>query len=131
MEGNDAISLFLKAACLDESQEDLQAEASKIVNVLFCIPLAIDQAGTFIAFGNKDPRDYLDEYSKYREILLSYPLFKGAFKYNKPVYETWELSYKEIQQRAESDDAQMAEAAKSAMSLLAMFSFFHFEGITD
>ena len=131
MEGNDAISLFLKAAHLDESQEDLQAEGSKIVNVLFCIPLAIDQAGAFIAFGNKDPRDYLDEYSKYREILLSYPLFKGAFKYNKSEYKTWELSYKEIQQRAESDDAQIAEAAKSAMYLLAMIAFFHFESITD
>ena len=47
------------------------------------------------------------------------------------MYETWELSYKEIQQRAESDDAQIAEAAKSAMSLLAMIAFFHFESITD
>ena len=47
------------------------------------------------------------------------------------MYETWELSYKEIQRRAESDDAQIAEAAKSAMSLLAMFAFFHFESITD
>jgi hypothetical protein len=42
MERNDAIFLLLKAACLDESQEGLQAEASKIVNELFCIPLAID-----------------------------------------------------------------------------------------
>ena len=37
MEKDDAISSLLKAACLDESQEDLQAEASKIVNELFCI----------------------------------------------------------------------------------------------
>ena len=42
MEENDAISLLSKAACLDESQKDLQAEASKIVKELFCIPLAID-----------------------------------------------------------------------------------------
>ena len=63
MEENDAIFLLLKAACLDESQEDLQAEASRIVNELFCIPLAIDQAGAFIAFGDTEIRDYLDEYS--------------------------------------------------------------------
>ena len=63
MEKNDAISLLLKAACLDKSKEDLQAEASKIVNELFCIPLAIDQAGAFIAYGDIDIRDYLDDYS--------------------------------------------------------------------
>jgi tetratricopeptide (TPR) repeat protein len=131
MEENDAISLLLKAACLDESQEDLQVEASKIVNELFCIPLAIDQAGAFIAFGGTDIRDYLDEYSQYRERLLSYPAFKGASKYNRTVYGTWELSFKEIQHRAESDDSQRAVAAKSAMFLLAVFAFFHFDGITE
>ena len=131
MEENDAISLLLKAACLDECQEDLQVEASKIVNELFCIPLAIDQAGAFIAFGDTDIRDYLDEYSQYRERLLSYPAFKGASKYNRSVYGTWELSFKEIQQRAHSDDSQKAEAANGAMFLLALFSFFHFDGIIE
>jgi hypothetical protein len=131
MEENDAISLLFKAACLEESLEDLHAEASKIVNELFCIPLAIDQAGAFIAFGDIDIRDYLDEYSQYREILLSYPAFKGASKYNRTVYGTWELSFKEIQQRAKSNDSQRAEAANSAMFLLAMFAFFHFESITE
>ena len=131
MEENDAISLLLKAACLDESQEDLQTEASKIVNELFCIPLAIDQAGAFIAFGDTDIRDYLDEYSQYRERLLSYPAFKGTSKYNRSVYGTWELAFKQIQERAKSGDAQRAEAAKSAMFLLATFSFFHFDGITE
>jgi hypothetical protein len=131
MEENDAISLLLKATCLDKSQEDLQAEASKIVKELFCIPLAVDQAGAFIAYGDIDIRDYLDEYSQYRERLLSYPAFKGASKYNRSVYGTWELSFKEIQQRAESDDSQRAGAAKSAMFLLAIFAFFHFDGITE
>jgi len=131
MEENDAISLLLKAACLDESQYDLQTEASKIVNELFCIPLAIDQAGAFIAFGDTDIRDYLGEYSRYREKLLSNPAFKGASKYNRTMYGTWELSYKEIQQRAKSHDSQRAEAASSAMLLLAMFCFFHFDGISE
>ena len=131
MEENDAISLLLKAACLDGSQEDLQAEASRIVNELFCIPLAIDQAGAFIAFGDTDISAYLDEYSQYREKLLSYPAFKGASKYNRSVYGTWELSFKEIQQRATSDDSQRAEVAKSAMFLLAIFAFLHFDSITE
>jgi hypothetical protein len=131
MEENEAISLLLKAACLDKSQEDLQADASKIVNELFCIPLAIDQAGAFIAYGDTDIRQYLGEYSQYREKLLSYPAFKGASKYNRSVYGTWELSIKEIQQRAKSDNSQIAEAAKSAIYLLSIFAFFHFDGITQ
>ena len=131
MEESDAISLLMKAGCLNESQEDLQAQASNIVNELFCIPLAIDQAGAFIDFGDTDIRDYLKEYSRYREKLLSYPAFKGASTYNRTVYQTLELSYKEIQHRAKSDDFQRAEAASSAMLLLAMFSFFHFDGISE
>ena len=131
MEESDAISLFLKAACLDESQKDLQAEASKFVKDLFCIPVAIDQAGASIAFGDTDIRDYLNEYSRYRERLLCYPAFRGASTYNRTVYGTWELSYKEIQQRAESHDPQRAKAANSAMLLLALFAFIHFDGITE
>ena len=131
MEEKDVISLLLKAACLDESQEDSQAEASKIVNEVFCIPLAIDQAGAFIAFGDTDITDYLEEYSQHREKLLNYPAFKGASTYNRTVYQTWELSHKEIQQRAEGDNSQRAEAASSAMLLMAMFSFFHFDGISE
>jgi len=69
MEENDAISLLLKAAGLDESEVDLQAEASKIVNELFCIPLAIDQAGAFIAFGDIDIKDYEPKTCAYGTVL--------------------------------------------------------------
>ena len=85
----------------------------------------------FIAFGDTDIRDYLEEYSRYREKLLYHPAFKGASRYNRTVYQTWKLSCKEIQQRAKSDDSQRAEAASSAMLLLAIFSFFHFDGIIE
>ena len=101
MEENDAIELLLKASCLDSSSMKFQAEASKIVRELFCFPLAIDQAGAYIASGASTIEDYLGEYSKHRKTLLSYSEFKGASKYNRTVYETWELSYREIQQRAE------------------------------
>ena len=36
----------------------------------------------------------------------------------------------EIQQRAKSDDSQTTKAAESAMLTLALFAFFHFDGIT-
>jgi len=51
MEENDAIELVLKASYLDLSSLEFQAEASRIVKELFYLPLAIDQAGAYIASG--------------------------------------------------------------------------------
>ena len=58
---NDAIELLLKTSCLDSSSMKFQAEASKIVRELFCFPLAIDQAGAYIASGAITIEDYIAE----------------------------------------------------------------------
>ena len=118
MEERDAIGLLLKASCLEAATPDVQIQASKIVTELFCFPLAIDQAGAYIASGATTIGEYLAKYSEHRKTLLSHSEFTGASKYNRTVYETWELSYKEIQQRAKSDDSFKANAANSAMLLL-------------
>ena len=131
MEENDAITLLLKASYLDLCSVDFRAEASKIVKEFSCLPLAIDQAGAYIASGATTIGDYLEKYSEHRKTLLSHSEFTGASKYNRNVYGTWELSYKEIQKRAESDDPHRASAANSAMLLLNLFPFFHHEGITE
>ena len=131
MEENDAIELLLKASCLDPSSVEFQAEASKIVKELFCFPLAIDQAGAYIGSEVTAIGDYLAKYSEHQKTLLSHSDFTGASKYNRTVYETWELSYKEIQKRAESDNSHNANAANSAMLLLKLFPFFHHEEITE
>ena len=131
MEENDAVELLLKASCLDPRSMELQAEAAKIVKKLSYLPLAIDQAGAYIASGATTIGDYLGKYFEHRKTLLSHSEFTGASKYNRTVYETWELSYKEIQQRAESDDCHKANAANVAILLLELFPFFHHEGITE
>ena len=131
MKENDAIELLLKSSCLDPSRVDFHADALKIVKELFCVPLAIDQAGAYIASGATTIGNYLAKYFEHRKILLSHSEFTGASMYNKTVYETWELSYKEIQQRAESNDSHKANAANSAMLLLELFPFFHHEEITE
>ena len=131
MEENDAIELLLKASHLDPSSMEFQAEASKIVKELSYLPLAIDQAGAYIASGVITIGDYLPKYSDHRKTLLSHSEFTGASKYNRSVYGTWELSYEEIQNRAESGDPHKANAANSAMLILKIFPFFHHEGITE
>jgi hypothetical protein len=131
MEENDAIELLLKASWLNPPRVDLQAEAPKIVKELFCLPLAIDQAGAYIASGATSIKDYLEKYSKHKKTLLSHAEFTGASRYGRTVYQTWELSYKEIQERAQSDDSQRVDAAKTALLLLGLFPFFHHQGITE
>ena len=131
MEENDAIELLLKASCLDPSSMEFQAEASKIVKELFFHPLAIDQAGAYITSGATTIGNYLAKYIEHQKTLLSHSEFTGASKYNRTVYETWELSYQEIQKRAKSEDSHKASAANSAMLLLDLFPFFHHEGITE
>jgi len=129
MEEDDAILLLLKAACLDTSRSELKAEASEIVKELVYMPLAIDQAGAYIVAGAINIRDYLSKYHQHRESLLNHSEFKGASKYNRTVYGTWEMSYQEIQRRAESDDLDKVKAAQSAMLILGLFAFFHYDGI--
>ena len=131
MEESDAAELLLRASFLDTSRMDLQQEALKIVKELFCLPLAVDQAGAFIASGATNIEDYIAKYSQHRERLLSHTQCAGSSKYNRTVYGTWELSYKEIQFRAECDDLCKAQAAQSALLLLALFPFFHHEGISE
>ena len=131
MKENDAIELLLKSSCLDPSWIDFQVDASEIVRELFFVPLAIDQAGAYIASGATSIGDYLAKYFEHRKTLLSHSQFTGASKYNRTVYETWELSYKEIKQQADSDDSHKANAANTAMIILELFPFFHHQEITE
>ena len=132
MAESDAILLLLKASCLDIAQtDDLYQKAIEIVKELFCVPLAIDQAGAIICSGAINIKDYLEIYSQQQKTLLSHPEFEGASKYNQSVYGTWELLYKEIQQRTQSADFAKARAAKNAILILAIFSFFHHDGISE
>jgi len=62
MAENEATLLLLKASCLSSFSIDLKAEASNIVKELCCLPLAVDQAGAFIASGASNIGDYLDKY---------------------------------------------------------------------
>ena len=131
MKENDAIELLLKSGCLDPSRMDFQADALEIVKELFCVPLAIDQAGAYIASGATSIGDYLAKYLDHQKTLLFHSEFTGASKYNRTIYETWELSYKEIKQKAESDISHKANAAKSALLLLELYPFFHHQEITE
>jgi hypothetical protein len=99
MEEPDAIILLLKASCLNPLDEHVEA-ARKIVIELGCISLAVDHAGADIAAGKCNINTYLRQFSLHHQTLMTDVTSKGASNYNQTLYGTWDLSFKQIEQRA-------------------------------
>ena len=96
----DAIMLLLKASFLDPSAQYLEA-GKRIVRELGCIPLAVDHAGAYIQAGRCDINEYLAQFFLHCQTLMLDRIFTGASNYNQTVYGTWDLSFKEIEKRAD------------------------------
>ena len=81
MEEADAITLLLKASCLDASAEHIEV-AKNIVTELGCMPLAVDHAGAYIEAGRCSIDKYLQHLSLHRQNLMSDATFRGASNYD-------------------------------------------------
>ena len=130
MEEADAITLLLKASCLDASAEHTEV-AKNIVTELGCMPLAIDQAGAYIEAERCSIDKYLQKFSLHRQTLMSDATFTGASNYNRTVYGTWDLSFKEIKRRASGQSsAGDTQAAQAAILILQICAFYHHSNIS-
>jgi tetratricopeptide (TPR) repeat protein len=128
MEESDAITLLLRASCLNSLDEHIEA-AREIVVKLGCIPLAVDHAGAYIAAGKCNINTYLRLFFLHRQTLMTDVTFRGASNYNQTVYGTWDLSFKQIEQRARSTIGN-AEAAQAAILILQICAFYHHSNIS-
>ena len=130
MEVADAITLLLKASCLDASAEHIEV-AKNIVTELGCMPLAVDHAGAYIEAGRCSIHKYLQQLSLHRQTLMSDATFRGASNYDRTVYGTWDLSFEEIKKRASGQcSAGEAQAAHAAILILQIFAFYHHSNIS-
>ena len=130
MNEEDAITLLFRASCLDFKLLPEHMEVSKkIVTELYCLPLAIDHAGAYIEAGKSHIDQYLRQFSVHRQALMSDATFMGASKYNKTVYGTWDLSFKEIERRA-GGHSKDAQAAQAAILILQICAFYHHNSIS-
>ena len=129
MEEVDAMTLLLKASCLDALPEHLEA-AKRIVTELGCIPLAVHHAGAYIEAGNCDISTYLRQFFLHRQTLMSDATFTGASDYDQTVYGTWDLSFDEIKRRASGQSTNgNAQAAHAAILILQICAFYHHSNI--
>lgn len=132
MDDNDATSLLLKWVTRGQPSEEVKQSAISIVKKLYCLPLAVDQAGAAIHSGLCTIDDYLTVYSSRRKDLMSHPSFKGASSYGRAVYTTWDLSYRVILAAISGSCSFMTSAAaESAILIIEFFAFFHYDHISE
>ncbi|KAJ7015800.1 P-loop containing nucleoside triphosphate hydrolase protein, partial [Mycena alexandri] len=115
MQETDAITLLLRSAAKESSEENLQV-AAKIAKELFYLPLAIVQAGVFIS-KSEDLNGYLVLYAQNRAQLLREKPEQSHDHYACTVYTTWQISFDRL--------------SRAAASLLQLCSLLHYTGISE
>ncbi|KAF8195144.1 P-loop containing nucleoside triphosphate hydrolase protein [Mycena galopus ATCC 62051] len=115
MEEKDAATLLLKSAA-QEATIHTEQIAMEIVKALYCLPLAIVQAGAFIS-KSRDLGSYLALYTKNQAQLLSEKPAQSHDCYAWTVYTTWQMSFHRLTQ--------------PAAMFLQLCAFLHYNGISE
>ncbi|KAJ6547802.1 hypothetical protein DFH09DRAFT_634414 [Mycena vulgaris] len=115
MEELDAIALLLKS-CAAEITPRNKELATEIVKALYYLPLAIIQAGAFIAKSGA-LSSYLTLYAENQARLLSEQPDQSHDDYAQTVYTTWQISFDQL--------------SKPAATILQLCSFLHHNGISE
>ncbi|KAJ7728551.1 hypothetical protein B0H14DRAFT_3618161, partial [Mycena olivaceomarginata] len=115
IEEEDAVALLLKSAVQKVTASNEQI-ATEIIKALYCLPLAIVQAGAFIS-KSRNLGNYLELYKKNQAQLLSEKPAQSQDRYKWTVYTTWRLSFDRL--------------SPPAALLLQHCSFLHFNGISE
>ena len=134
MDEDDATSLLLKWVPHERSASDVTSSARSIVQILYCLPLAVDQAGAAIHNGLCTIHEYLSIYFSHRKDLMSRTSFSGASNYGRAANTTWDLSYNRICAVAlgkEESSHVSSHAAESAMIIINTFAYFHNDQISE
>ncbi|KIM92942.1 hypothetical protein OIDMADRAFT_36187 [Oidiodendron maius Zn] len=125
MEEEEAITLLLKTAGHEDLSDEAAREIAKsVVAILGCLALAIDQAGAVIRQGLYTMEEYRKVYSRRWKELLNRKSVQHGGDYVHTVYTTWDISLQMIANKG-------GEAARDAIELLQVFSFFHYNGISE
>ncbi|KAF5528713.1 Calcium-independent phospholipase A2-gamma [Colletotrichum aenigma] len=133
MDEKDAVKLLLRSSKLEDQllHGDNEQLVGQIVKELGYLPLAIDQAGSYIHMQDCTFGDYLFGFQSGRKQLMEDPsMGRGAFNDNPAVYGTFELSYKALEAKSK-DNTREGRAALNALRILCIFCFYHNENLTD
>ena len=125
MNVDEAVTLMLKTSGVyDISDQSTREIAQSVVLTLGRLALAITQAGAVIRQGRYRMEEYCALYARRRKELLNQKAIQSGNDYRYTVYTTWEVSRRMIEEISN-------EAGRDALELLQMFSFLHYEGISE
>ena len=116
MELDEAVKLLHRCSQLTAGNCDKVAQ--QLAMTLGCLPLALDQAGAYIAEQCIDFETYIDFYEESRETLLRHKPPRAVWSYEETVFTTWEMSVAKI---FELDDL--------AVQLLGIAAFYNSDNI--
>ena len=131
MESDDAITLLLTLLKYEELSIDdnnLRGHASRIVEALGYLALAVTQAAASIRQRVCSLENYVDTFTRHRNMLLSRKSVQSSSSYKYTVYTTWGISLDSIKDFAKDSTESLAA---TALELLTLFGFCHFNNITE
>ncbi|KIW43836.1 uncharacterized protein PV06_04898 [Exophiala oligosperma] len=114
----EAVKVLLQKAHITSHSDKIQSDAETLVNDLGYLPLAIDQAASYVLTRKKTLSDYRRLYHTRQLDLLSY--HSKLSNYDKTVLTTWELNFTQVEQDF-----------PAAAILLMIFCFLDAAAITD
>lgn len=118
LEANEAVSVLIgKAGIQNPSAEDYQ-QAKGIVELLGCLPLAVDQGGAFVSSRQKTLTDYRRLYEERQHDVLKFKPRLG--EYDKTVLTAWEINFEQVERDS-----------KDASDLLLLFCFLEPSSISE
>ncbi|KAK1981299.1 hypothetical protein LZ30DRAFT_782150 [Colletotrichum cereale] len=130
MKEDDALALLYRASRRQKQAFDASDEkhGKDIVRELGYLPLAIDQAGSYVHNQDCSLGTYLRDFQARRNDILGDPLYRGVFESNPAVYGTFELSYEALE-KLSKDSTSRGRAAMNALRILNVFCFYNNENI--
>ncbi|CAI7596568.1 unnamed protein product [Penicillium glandicola] len=96
MPEGDAIDLLAGASNLSFYTEERWAAAASIAQVLGYLPLAIDQAGGYLANSDSSLAEFLPTYALHARSILSRTPNDGILGYRHSAFTTWEMSFQRL-----------------------------------
>jgi hypothetical protein len=115
MDEKEAIQLLTRCSKVSSGSDN--SDARMVAKTLGCLPLALDQAGTYVCEQGISFAKYIDFYEKSHAKLLRHKPPRAVWSYEGTVFTTWEMSL-----------AAVAKANPLAAQLLDLAAFFHADG---
>ncbi|KAK6948462.1 hypothetical protein Daesc_010228 [Daldinia eschscholtzii] len=131
---DEAVQLLINSARLEqEADRKTLSDAAKLTKSLGYLPLAIDQAAGTIRMQQWAIEEYAKKFESHRDDLLKRAGSEDSASESlglQAVHASFDVTYKVLNMQShDGSNESKAEAAKYAIQLLSLFSFYHNEGL--